>query len=299
MGIATRTRGPSGPPHPGLTPLGVRPSLWAYLRSIWQRRDFAVAIAGGELRGQNMDTVLGNLWHILNPLLLAGVYYLMFGVILRGLLDRGVENFAAFIVIGVFAYHYSQKTVMGGAKAISDNEGLIRSIRFPRALLPLSVVLGQAFAFMPAVAVMLVITVVTGVTFGTGDFPHAGWLLLVPILLAQTLFNIGAAFVVARVGDSVRDVQHFLPYVFRLLFYLSGVLYPVTRFVAEDSPVRWLFDLNPFYVWVSLIRGPLLNDPLFPTLDVRLAVIGAVWAVVLLVAGFLYFRAGEAQYGRG
>jgi teichoic acid transport system permease protein len=77
-----------------------------YVRSVWARRDFATAVAVGEMRTQNMDTVLGNVWHILNPLLLIGIYYLVFGVIL-GLSERGgVDNFLAFLAVGVFMFHY-------------------------------------------------------------------------------------------------------------------------------------------------------------------------------------------------
>lgn len=273
--------------------LGQRSSVTSYVRQIWQRRQFAFAIAGGELRGQNMDTVLGNLWHVLNPLLLALIYYLIFGVLLD--ITRGtIANVAGFIVVGVFVFHYSQKTIMSGAKAISDNEGLIRSIRFPRALLPLSVVLGQAVAILPALAVMLVVVTATGET------PQPAWVLMPALLVVQTVFNVGASFVVARFADRFRDVQQVLPYMFRLLFYASGVLYPVTRFISEDSTLRWLFDLNPFYVWVSLWRGPLMpSEGDIPTFDPYLATVGVVWALVLLVGGFFYFRAGEESYGRG
>lgn len=276
---------------PELQRLGVRPPLRAYLRDVWRRRDFARAIAEGEVRGQNMDTVLGNLWHVLNPLMLAGVYVLIFGVLLEGAgLNRGVENFPVFIVIGVFVFHYSQKSIISGAKSIVANEGLIRSIRFPRAILPISTVLGQSFAFVPSILVMLVIAL------ARGELPNIAWLLLVPLFLVQTIFNIGAAFIVARLTDLFRDLQNVLPYVFRLLFYLSGVLYSVDRFI-DHGPVRELFNFNPFFVWVTLWRGPIMDE--MDVLEPRLAVIGACGALLLLVVGFVFFRAGEHRYGRG
>jgi teichoic acid transport system permease protein len=188
---------PTHATHPELTQLGIRPPLFTYLRDVWRRRDFARAIAEGEVRSQNMDTVLGNIWHILNPIILASIYILIFGVILG--VTRGVENFPVFIVVGVFTFHYSQKSVMGGAKSIISNEGLIRSIRFPRAILPISTVLGQTFAFVPSVVVMLILAV------ALGELPSLGWLLLLPVFFGQTLFNIGSAFIVARLTDLFRD----------------------------------------------------------------------------------------------
>jgi teichoic acid transport system permease protein len=284
---------PAHPTYPELQLLGVRPPILTYLRQVWRRRDFATAIAAGEVRSQNMNTVLGNFWHILNPLLLSGVYILIFGIVLE-VTRQGVENVPGFILIGVMIYHYSQKSVMGGAKAISSNEGLIRSIRFPRAVLPLSTVLGHAFAFIPAVFVMLVIVVLTGILGDTNENPTLHWFLLLPVLLVQTMFNIGAAFVLARLGDSYRDLQNVLPYLFRLIFYASGVLYSVDRFV-DEGPLRALFDFNPFYVYISLVRWLLLEET---ALEPQFLITGSVWAVAMLVGGFLYFRAGEERYGR-
>ena len=121
------------------------------------------------------------------------------------------------------------------------------------------------------------------------------WLLLLPVFTAQTLFNIGAACIVARLTDLFRDLQNVLPFVFRMLFYLSGVLYSVDRFIPS-GPVRELFNFNPFYVWVTLARGPIMGE--FPIVDPKLALIGSGWALVMLVAGFFFFRAGEHRYGR-
>lgn len=272
-----------------LVRLGSRPSLPAYVKSVWARRDFATAIAAGEVRAQNMDTVLGNVWHILNPLILIAIYYLVFGVIL-GLSERGgVDNFLAFLAVGVFAFHYSQKCVMAGAKSILNNAGLIRSIAFPRAVLPLSTVIGQTLAFAPAVVVMLIVAALTG------EPPRLVWLALAPIFAMQALFNLGAALVAARLTDAFHDLQNILPFLFRLLFYMSGVLYSVDRFIPSES-LRTLFLANPFYVYLSLARMPIMAekpwDPIF-------LLVAIAWMVVGLVVGFLYFRAGEENYGRG
>jgi teichoic acid transport system permease protein len=265
--------------------LGVTPRLRPYLRAIWQRRQFAVSIAAGEVRAQNMDTVLGNLWQVLNPLMLAGVYYLVFGVVLR--IDRGVDNYIAFLVIGIFSFHFTQRSVVAGAKSIVSNEGLIRSIRFPRAVLPLSTVVGQALMFVPALAIMLLIAL------GTGEMPHPSWVLLVPLFALQALGNLGAAFFVARMTDRVRDVQYVLPYLFRLLFYVSGILYSVERFVPEAYLP--LFDLNPIFAFATAARGIVLDHELL----LHRWAVAAVWSVVLAVVGLWFFRGAEHEYGRG
>lgn len=261
-------------------------SAGAYLADLWRRRQFAVVSPLGELRAQHMNTVLGNFWHLLNPLLLIGVYYLMFGVILNATRE-GIDNFIGFLAVGIFTFHYSQRTIMAGAKSIIANEGLMRSIQFPRALLPISAVVGQTAAFAPAVVVMVV------VALASGEPVRIMWLTLLPIFLLQSLFNLGGAFVVARLSDTYRDLHNVLPYAFRIAFYMSGVLYSVDRFV-QDATLRALFDLNPFFAFVSLARGPLLGTPL--ELTTLASALG--WTVLLLLGGFTYFRKAEKRYGR-
>lgn len=283
-----RATEPSDPPEvPGdLTRLGTQPSLRDYASDLWSRREFAHEIAAGNLRAQNMDTVLGNVWHLLNPLFLVGVYFLMFGVILD--INRGVDNFVAFLAVGVFVYHFTQRSVMSAAKSLVSNEGLVRSIKFPRAILPIASVLEEALAFLPALGVLLV------VALATGEPVRAAWVVLPLIIFLQLLFNLGGGFVVARLTDRFRDVANILPYIFRLFFYLSGALYPVSRFV-EDPLQRLLFNLNPTYTFITIAREPVIGLQTQP--EVWAAAVA--WAVVVFVGGLLFFRAGEARYGRG
>ena len=266
--------------------LDERQTLLGYVREVWRRREFATALAVSELRSQNQDTALGQLWHLLNPLLLMGIYYLVFGLLLD--VSRGVDNFLAFLAVGVFIFHYSQKTITGGAKSVVGNVGLIRSISFPRALLPLSSLIGQTLAFLPAIVLMLMVAV------GTGEQPQVGWLLLVPVLVLQALFNLGSVMVAARLTDAFHDLQQLLPYVFRLLFYMSGVLYEVSRW-TDDPTILALFDANPFYAFITLARDVVFHG----TVGGTVLVSAVLWTVLALVVGFAYFRAGEQRYGRG
>ena len=113
-------------------------------------------------------------------------------------------------------------------------------------------------------------------------------------MLAQSLFNLGASFWAARLGDRSLDFANVLPYVFRLLLYGSGVLYSVEAFVSDPRWLR-LFDINPFYCLVSISRAVLLGSSVRPEAYISLA----VWTVLLLVTGFFVFRRGETTYGIG
>lgn len=271
----------------GLVKLGQPPRLGAYLRSMWARREFATAVPIGQLRAQNFDTLLGAFWHLLNPLFLAGVYYLVFGLMLNT--RQGTDNFIAFLTIGVFVFYFTSKCITTGATSITRNLGLIRSINFPRAILPLSSVIGEVLAFIPAIAVMLVIAVVTG------ESPHLTWLLLIPIFAVQFLFNLGAAFILARLSDHFLDVQQFLPYIIRIWMYVSGVFYAVDTYI-ENPVYNVILKLNPALVFITLVRDAILHNSASTWQN---WVIASTWAVLALGGGFWFFKSKERAYGRG
>ena len=280
----TPAQPPSNDPTDGLIPAGRPLPLGAYLRELWLRRDFLVRVPLEDLRAQNAHTLLGGIWLVLNPLLQVGVYFLVFGVIMP--IDRGVEQYLVFLTIGVFVFFFSQRVVSEAARSVVVNLGLIRTLRFPRATLPLSATIGQAMAFVPAMVVMAVVVA------AHGTWPHPRWLLIPALLALQCSFSLGAGFVAARYNHTYRDLENLLPFVFRLAFYVSGVLYSVDHYI--DSAVgRAVFLANPFYCFVTVWRWVLAGTP--ATGEVWVAT--SVWSTATLVVGFALFRARETTYG--
>jgi teichoic acid transport system permease protein len=272
----------------GLIDLGAAEKTGSYLRDLWARREYAIEVPRGNLRAAHMDTLLGNIWHVLNPLMLVGVYYLIFGVLLPRVAE-GTQNYIAFLTIGVFVFRFTQSSVQQAAGSIVDNSNLIRSIFFPRALLPVSVVVEQVFLLIPSIVVTLLIVVLTG------ESPQWGWLLLPVVFAFQTAFNLGAGLIAARITDTFRDFQNVLPYVFRILFYVSGVLFSIEAIAPEHPWALQVSYWNPAYAYITLARGAIFGS----AVPIQVVVSGVLWAVVTLVVGFYFFRAAESSYGRG
>lgn len=264
--------------------LHARPPVRTYVRQTWERRAYALRVGAREFRSKNMNNVLGLLWFLLNPALSIGVYFLFFGVILGT--DRGIDNFIAFLAVGVLSYQYLQRTLTSASRTVSVNVGIIRAIRFPRVLLPLSDVYGQTLSHLPVVLVILTVAVVTG------EQPQLSWLVLPLLVVPMAVFCLGAGLVLARLTTVFRDLQSFLPFVFRLVFYASGVIFSVDAFI-EDPLYRALFALNPFYDFVVVARWAVLGTPVSGW-AVGMMV---VWTVVSLPVGLLFFWRGE-PYGR-
>lgn len=264
--------------------LGVRPSLLEYTKSLWARRDFIAALPLGQLSTRNADTLLGGLWHLLNPLVLAATYYLIFGIIFEG--RRDVDNFAAFLVIGIFVFHFTAKCLNGGAKAIVSNRGIIRSINLPRASFPIGSVIGETLAHLPALAMMLALVLVTG------EEVRATWLLLLPIVVLQMAFNLGLSFWIGRLTFHFGDVRNLLPFVIRLWLYMSGVFFATSR--VPEGLLRTVFELNPLYIFITLHRQALLDGDTSSAVWVG----AAVWTLVSVGTGLLFFWSREEGYGR-
>lgn len=275
---------------PGLRRLGEKQSLGAYLREIWDRRDFMLEVPLSDLRAQNQNTMLGNLWHLLDPLLLSAVFYLVFGVLFQGRGD--VENFTAFLVIGVMTFRYNQKLMLTGTRTIVNNIKLIQSLSFPRALLPISASIAEFLSQAPAIVTMVVIAAVTN--WFEPDvaevLPGAYVLLLAPSVVLQTMFGAGLAFVMARLTFHFRDTAQFIPYFTRLWLYMSGVFFTVDRIPPQ---FRDVFQLNPANAFIRMNRGALIDGRFEP--DAWL--IATVWSVVVFVWGFMFFRSREREYG--
>lgn len=278
----------------GLVRSTARPSLPEYLRRLWQRRYFISAYASARSTSRYSTSNLGQLWQIINPLLQAGVYYIIFGLLLD--MKRGVENYPAFLITGVFVFTFMQRSLNNGAKAISGTRSMIRVLHFPRAVLPLSFVLMEFKQLIISMCALFVIVLVTGEPLTWS------WLLVGFAMLLQMMFNLGLGMIMARLGAGSGDVTQLLPFVTRIWFYSSGVFYTIDRWLHHLP--EWahpILQLNPGAIFLDLYRDVLIDSyqPMNLPGDVSVWLVAGVWAVLTLVGGFLFFWQREETYGRG
>ncbi|SEJ59212.1 ABC transporter permease [Demequina mangrovi] len=273
----------------GLPRVGARQPLPAYLRELWDRRHFATKLARYRIEANLAQNRLGLLWVVLNPLLQSAVYGLVFGVIMPRSTREG-ENFIPYLVTGFFIFTYFSQSFNQGARAITGNTSLVRSLSFPRMLLPLSAVIRQIFELVPMMAVLAVILI------GFGELPSWEWLAVPFVLVLMTMFNFGVALIAARLTVHLRDVTQIIPILTRLLMYLTGIFYSMEQVLA-DKP-EWMMtvaQLNPVHDYISLIRYALLTDQPFTQ---QMVIVSVVAAIVFFFAGIYFFWTAEERYGR-
>ncbi|MEI8119287.1 MAG: ABC transporter permease [Actinomycetes bacterium] len=256
------------------------PPLRRYWKSLWSRRTFIAEYSRSELREQHFDSAFGQLWLVLNPLLLSAVYFLLI-VIIRGSSD---STRYAHLTATLFLFYLVANSLTGGVKSITAGQRLILNTAFPRIMLPISAVVIAIFKFLPTLAVFLVIRTVLGLPFS--------WQMLwaIPVLLTTMLLALGLAVTISCINVYFRDIASFLPYMTRTLLYLSPILYEAA-------------DLKPKLKTLELF------NPLFPILDSwsRALVHGQApisshllialgWAVGIFLVGTYFFLSREREF---
>ncbi|MDF3302753.1 ABC transporter permease [Streptomyces tropicalis] len=278
----------------GLAVSGARPRLGAYVRGLWGRRHFVLAFSQAKLTAQYSQARLGQLWQVATPLLNAAVYYFIFGVILRASRGMTTDTYIPFLVIGVFVFTFTQSSVMAGVRAISGNLGLVRALHFPRAALPVS------FALQQLQQLLFSMIVVFAVVIGFGSYPGPSWLLVVPVLALQFLFNTGLALIMARLGARTPDLAQLMPFVLRTWMYASGVMFSINGILAGRP--EWfirLMQVNPAAVYMDLVRFALVDGYGASHLPPHVWAVALFWAVAFFGGGFVFFWKAEERYGRG
>jgi teichoic acid transport system permease protein len=263
------------PHRVGLPPLG------PYLRELWRRREFAAELSRTELRAQHYNTVFGQLWLVLNPLLLACVYFVLVDIIRQ---RTGGIDFFAHLMAALFVFYFVSDAVRQAVKSVTSGGRLILNTAFPRTLLPLASVISAAKRFLPTLAIYIPVHLAIGRPLGS----ELLWLL--PVFGLFLMIAMGLAMLVAAAQVYFRDLKSFLPYGLRVWLYASPILY-----LASEVPERYqaILVVNPvaglLTAWSDVLDRGVSPDP------AALAT-GAAWGVGLLVAGALFFISREREF---
>jgi ABC-2 type transport system permease protein len=267
------------------------------------RWELLVGLVRKDLKVKYQGSALGFLWSLANPLLLLVVYSFVFQVVFRS----GVPHFGFYLMSGLLVWNAFSGALSTATTTVVGNAGLVKKVRFPLSVLPLSAVGFAAVHFVLQLAVLVVVMVVTG-------FPFAGpQLLLVPPALAVALlFTVALSFVVAALNVRYRDTQHFVEVVLVAWFWVNPIVYPVSFVRSRLGDHFWAYFLNPMAGVITALQralyartyydppgGPphqlLLADPGY-AFYLRQLGIGAVISLALLVFGRWLYRRLQGDF---
>lgn len=214
-------------------------SLSATFLSMVRYRELLKNLVLKDLKLKYRGSVFGFLWSLVNPLVMITVYTVAFTFILR----VRSEGFAFFVLLGVLAWTFFAQAAMMSSGAIIDNAALIKSLYFPRAILPTSVVLFNLAQYVLTLVVFLPLMLVI---YRAPLSPH---MLLFPVFLGlQVTFTIGLAFMLSTATAFFRDVRHLIEVALLVLFWTTPVLYEL-RLVPETLRLPIMMSpMSPYIV---------------------------------------------------
>jgi ABC-2 type transport system permease protein len=250
-------------------------SLATTLAGVVRYRTLVRKLVFKDLKLKYRGSVLGFLWSLVNPLIMIGVYFGAF----RYILHNNTPGFVFLVMLGILAWTFFSTAAMMSTGAIADNGPLLKSVFFPRAILPIATVL---FNFAQYLLMAVVFLPLMLILFRIAPAPP---MLAYPIFLAlQVVFTIGLALILATGTTFFRDVRHLLEVALAVLFWTTPIVYELDQAPARLRPFILASPLSSYVVAYKDVffyrRWP---EPLVWTFAIAYAIIAfAVGAALLL-----------------
>jgi ABC-type polysaccharide/polyol phosphate export permease len=236
-----------------------------------------------DLQAKYRGSALGVLWTIANPIMLMGVYLLVFSVVLKARFAN-VSHYPLFLLSGLAVWTFFAAALQSATRSMLDNANLIRKIRFPRQLVPLSVVGAHLVSFAVMLLLLLVLNAIV--------LPRARAteLLAIPLSLLVLGLVSGLALALASLNVLFRDVEFIVAALLVPWFFLTPIIYPLTSgTLAEHTHVIWVIHwVNPLSPAVQAVRAPLFLGQMPFWGDALYLVVACV--VALAVGAWVFTR---------
>ena len=253
------------------------------------RRRLIAYLVRADMKKTGADTVLGNFWWVIDPLLQMLIYYVLIGLILH----RGGVDFPLFIVSGILPWKWFDATIKDGIHSVTSQERLIKQIYFPKLVLPvagaMSGVVSFIFGLIPLFGLMVL------------AYPShlSAYVLLIPVIaVVQFLFALSLAIALGAINVFYRDIGNLSRHFIRFWFYLSPALYAmseVTKLSQEMPLAKIWFDINPWTHLFAAYRA-VIFDATMPDFT-SLAVV-AVASLFLICCSIWLFKRLEPTFAK-
>jgi len=229
---------------------GDRPGIIGSLREaiveVVSRQRLIRYLVQADLQKKGTNTLLGNLWWVIDPLLQMLIYWILVSVIFQ----RGGPDYPLFLFSAILPWKWFASSINDGITSVSSAERLVKQIQFPKLVLPVAAVVAGianfAFGLIPLFALMLL--------FYRDRIEVT--LLLIPVVAAvQLVFNMGMTVLLSALNVFYRDIGNLARHVLRLWFYLSPALFTLeqlTHATREFPIIQRLLLLNP---WATLFAA--------------------------------------------
>ena len=268
------------------------PPLKPYISEFWRRREFATELSKFSDKAEYLESKLGKVWLVLNPLFLAVIYYLLVTIIQGNSAQTNSFTTLCHILIGLFTFYFAQNCILLGAQSITSGGRLILNQAFPRSLLPLSSAISAARQFLPTLPVYISIVIIGKLVLSDTELPGLTWnYLLIPIILTLLIItSFGLALLFATMNVYFRDTTKLLSYIMRIWLYASPVLWQPDMLTGWHRIILYLNPLGP----ILSANSRIWIDGITPTPS---QLIGCLfWAFTAILFGGYFFISRERDF---
>jgi len=238
---------------------------------IW---DLVYILTAKEIKTRYKNNILGYFWSLLNPLAYALIFYFAFGIIFR----FKMENYALFLICGLFPWQWLNNSSVTSANVFLSNANLIKKAIFPRYIVPVASCLQEGFHFLMTIPVIMIFMFAFDVEFHLVMLPGIAILLLI-----QFCMVVGLSLLIGTLNVFFRDINYIVQVSFQMLFYLTPILYPVSKIPEEY--VGFML-LNPFAPLILCWRDIFMNG----TLNMDYMFLAALYTSIFLGLGIYTYK---------
>jgi lipopolysaccharide transport system permease protein len=256
---------------------------WPDWRELWARRELVYVLARRDVSIRYKQSAIGALWTVVQPLSLAAVFSIFFGLLAH--IDTGTDvPYPVFAVLGMVTWLFFTGALLRVSDSAVSSAALISKVYFPRLVIPLAAVIAPTIDFAIGIVVALVVTLAYGVV---PPIQVVLVPLIVPLVLAVAL---GFGLWLAAINVRYRDVGQLVAFLILVGLFISPIVYPFSNVPAEYHA---LYGVNPMVGVLELVRWMVLPGSEFPLL---LGIVPIVESAILIASGILYFGRAERSF---
>ncbi len=255
------------------------------LKELWQYRELLYMFVWRDIKVKYKQTVLGVLWAILQPFLMAVLFSLFLGKAIASYSELPIP-YLAFTLSGLIMWTVFSSGLNSSGNSMVSNANIIKKIYFPRLVIPIAAVLTSAFDFLMALIVFAAVLIYNQIGV------HWSMLFLLPLSLILTcLSTFGLGCLLAALTIKYRDFRYILPFFIQALLFLTPVIYPLK--VNGSVAFKVLMSLNPMTAPIELFRSGLQG---YAIADYSICMFSIASSCILFIVGLVYFRKTEHYF---
>jgi len=257
--------------------------LTGTLKEIYHYRHMLFALVKRNLKGKYNNSALGFLWHFITPAVSVALFYMVFGA----LKINPMENYWAYLCVGMFAFTFLNTNIIGGASCIVSNGGMIKKMHFPMEIIVLSQVLLSLVIFVISYSIVIILMLLSGIQMTMGTV----W--LVPLnLLVMLIFTTGFTMLISSISTYIRDLEFTIVAFARVLFWVTPIFYTIDSATGILGKIIWL---NPLTYYVVIMQDALYFGVIPENSILTTAVVMAFTVALIGWAVFTKLKRGFAE----